>query len=369
MLCAALTGCSAPMALSYTHDIETTVLIRTLAVDVGTQSLDGVGVTASSGLRPSVGSAPSQEPVVLSAQADTVSAARATMQTYGENELFFGNVEQMLVGEGLAQRGVDDFLTLMTRDFELRLDAQLWVVRGSSAADVLMDAQEGGGTDERLEAMEDDIKLSDTTLPRSGREALMDLRRNGATFLPALRKVPSRPGDGGKGEATILTAGYALLRDGALCSWTTPEESHGINLLLSQLDNEPVELTTPDSVKMAVNITQAQTSFTPRVDEKQTLVGLGVDCQIEARISEIRGGGLPQGEELDWLEAELAQRCQARIEEALGHAQALETDFFNLGRRAVMKRPWQKQAVERQWQDAFPTLEITVNVEAQVVRG
>lgn len=57
-LCAALTGCSAPAALPYTHDIETTVLIRTLGVDVGTQSLDGVGVTASSGARPSNESTP-----------------------------------------------------------------------------------------------------------------------------------------------------------------------------------------------------------------------------------------------------------------------------------------------------------------------
>ena len=94
--CAALTGCAPLDALPYAYEIEDTVLLRTLGVDVATQRLDGVAVTASSGERPAVGDSPGQAGVVLSAQADTVSAARTMMQSYGKDELFFGDVEQVV---------------------------------------------------------------------------------------------------------------------------------------------------------------------------------------------------------------------------------------------------------------------------------
>ena len=138
--CAALTGCAPLDALPYAYEIEDTVLLRTLGVDMATQRLDGVAVTASSGERPAVGDSPGQAGVVLSAQADTVSAARTMMQSYGKDELFFGDVEQVVVGEGLAQRGLDDLLALMARDPELRLEAELWVVKGGRAADLLLEA-------------------------------------------------------------------------------------------------------------------------------------------------------------------------------------------------------------------------------------
>ena len=40
--CAALTGCAPLDALPYAYEIEDTVLLRTLGVDVATQRLDGV---------------------------------------------------------------------------------------------------------------------------------------------------------------------------------------------------------------------------------------------------------------------------------------------------------------------------------------
>ena len=43
--CAALTGCAPLDALPYAYEIEDTVLLRTLGVDMATQRLDGVAVT------------------------------------------------------------------------------------------------------------------------------------------------------------------------------------------------------------------------------------------------------------------------------------------------------------------------------------
>ena len=79
MLSLLLTGCS---ALPYAHQIDKTVLMEVLGVDAGAG--ETVTVTAASGARPG-----DQEPLVLSAQAGTISAACADMGQRGEDFVFF----------------------------------------------------------------------------------------------------------------------------------------------------------------------------------------------------------------------------------------------------------------------------------------
>lgn len=366
--CAALTGCAPLDALPYAYEIEDTVLLRTLGVDVATQRLDGVAVTASSGERPAVGDSPGQAGVVLSAQADTVSAARTMMQSYGKDELFFGDVEQVVVGEGLAQRGLDDLLALMARDPELRLEARLWVVRGGSASDVLFGGEEGGGVDDRLDAMEADAEQRSANLPRTAREALVDLARSGTTFLPALAQGPSRPGDGAEGDTAVSTAGYALFRDGALCGWAAGEEAHGIHLLLGRADAGLLECAAPDGARVALLLTGVRTDYTP-VFRGGALAGLEVKCKVEARLAEVRGGDALSREELAWLEAETARLCRTRMETALSHSRALEADYLNLRQRAALSAPWRKDELEQDWEKDFPGLAFTVNVQVKVAGG
>ena len=363
--CAALTGCA---PLPYAYEIEDTVLLRTLGVDVATQRLDGVAVTASSGERPAVGDSPGQAGVVLSAQADTVSAARTMMQSYGKDELFFGDVEQVVVGEGLAQRGLDDLLALMARDPELRLEARLWVVRGGSASDVLFGGEESGGVDDRLDAMESNADQGAATLPRTAREALVDLARSGTTFLPALAQGPSRPGDGAEGDTTVSTAGYALFRDGALCGWAAGEEAHGIHLLLGRADGGLLECAAPDGARVALLLTGVRTGYTP-IFRGGALAGLEVKCKVEARLAEVRGGDALSREELAWLEAETARLCRTRMETALSHSRALEADYLNLRQRAALSAPWRKDELEQDWEEGFPGLAFTVNVQVKVAGG
>ena len=78
MLSLLLTGCS---ALPYAHQIDKTVLMEVLGVDAGAG--ETVTVTAASGARPG-----DQEPLVLSTQAGTISAASPTWGSGGRTLSF-----------------------------------------------------------------------------------------------------------------------------------------------------------------------------------------------------------------------------------------------------------------------------------------
>ena len=76
-------------------------LLRTLGVDL--EGEDYV-VTASTGRRArGLQGEETLEPMVLSARGATLSGALAAMESLSEQELFFGYVDQLLLGESLAE--------------------------------------------------------------------------------------------------------------------------------------------------------------------------------------------------------------------------------------------------------------------------
>lgn len=361
-----LTGCAGKRI---THEIESTVLMRTLGVDVGSESMDGVAVSASSGARQAAGTQQAQPPTVLFAQADTVSAACQKIQTYGDEFVFYGDVEQLVVGEGQAQRSLDAILVHMARSRELRLEAQLWVVRGGAASDVLFLSAEGqgAGAADRLEAMREDAELFSKSLPKTAREALVELSRNGCTVVPALTLAPKTPGDGARGEAALAPAGYAVFKDGALTGWTDPESSHGVNLVLGQVDTDIIELTWPGGGKVALKINGARTKCAPVV-EGGVLAGLAITCRIEADVAERRGNVTLDDAGLKWMEERLSTTTKGRIQAAVELGQSLNADYLGLGSKAALSAPWHKALLERTWPHIFAKLPIHVTVSANVAR-
>lgn len=355
-----LGGCS---ALPRAHEIQRTTVMQTLGVDVGTAGLDSVAVTASSEGRPPAGESGGEEPVVLTAQGDTVSAACAQMESFGRADVFYGDVEQVLIGQGQAQRGLNSLLDYMAMDQELRLEAQLWVVKEASAADALFVGAEGGGPAARLHALENDSHLYAHTQVRSARSALADLLDGGCTYLPALGLEASRPGGGTEGKRELVRAGYALFRGGALCGWAEDQAARGLELLLGRGRGEVLEFTAPDQTRVALEVTGVRVRLAP-VFERDRLRGLEVDCRLEARVIERRGEGGPDRRDRAWLTDALSREARERVTEAWNLLRSLDADVLDLGKRAALAAPWRKAALAAQWEESFSGLELSLRTSS-----
>ena len=112
-LCLLLTGCS---GLPTAREMGDMALLRTLGVD---PSPAGVSVTGSTGPR-AKGLQGDREPALtLSADRESLSGACLAMQGQSDSFVFFGYVDQLLVGEELAKEGVRPVLDYFSRDAEL----------------------------------------------------------------------------------------------------------------------------------------------------------------------------------------------------------------------------------------------------------
>lgn len=347
--CLLLAGCS---GLPAAREMGDMALLRTMGVDAVP---DGVAVTGSTGPRAKGLQAEGEPALTLSADRASLSAACLAMQGQSDSYVFFGYVDQLLIGEALAEQGVRPVLDYFARDAELGLGAQLWLVRDATARDAL---SSGGdeGVDKRLETLQNDSKMGVASLTRTAGEVYADLLELGSAYVPAL----SPAGD----ETAVLTErGYGILKGDALAGFLDGDAAKGLELLAggAAADILNVELSgNPVSVKITSACTKSGMEFSG-----DTPAALKVTCKIEARLAEYERR--PEGEALENLRAELENQERERVETALNRLQALGTDCVGLGAKAAMGCPARWQRARADWPEQFARLPVKVRAQVTIL--
>lgn len=304
--------------LPYGREIEDMELIRTLGVDEGAE---GVTITASGGT--------SQEDThVVSGEADTISAAVLALQSDGDSYLYFGHVTQLMVGETLAVSGLGSVLDYALRDVEMRPETALYLVRGGSAGQAIEEAAQEGSATDRLEALAADAGLTAGSMPRTVKDVLAELDRQGASFVPAVQE-----------DENLTATGYGILKGDRLVGWAEGDAALGVNLIFGKVDADVITVTTHDGTSAALRVVGAATSVRP-IRQGDTLTGLRLHCQVEANVAE--GAAMPDQSTLAQLEEALAEVEAGRMEQALALSAALDADYLGLRHSAAFAVPWQK---------------------------
>lgn len=349
---AALCGCGRFDLLPYARELDGMALMRTLGVDAAEE---GVAVTASSGTGSGGENGGGREAEVSGRSAGSISACVLDMQAEGASYVYFGHVGQLLVGESMAWERASEPLEYVLRDVEMRLDTQLYIVKGGSAGEAIRSAAEGSSAADQLEAMADGAGMSGWSMPRSVGDVLADLERCGASFAPALTV-----------QEGLKMDGYAILKDGRLAGWAEEDAAEGIHLLTGQADADVVEVELPDGGKAALRVVGAQ-GRTRAVFQGEELKGLQVLCRVDANLAE-GDAELRNRETLKELEKQLGEVETRRIREALVLGQSLDADFLDLQSAAGITRPWRWREIQEQW-EKWSELELSIEVQAHVERS
>lgn len=342
-----LTGCG--QGLPQGREMDDTALMRTIGVDVGETAEERI-VTASTARRAQGLQGDGQPPLILSAQRPSVSGACLAIQELSDSYVFFGHVEQLLLGEELArQGGVQEILEHVSWAEQLSLGTQVWLIRGNTAQAAI---QAGGeqGVNDRLTSLQEDEELGMAERKRTAGEVLTDLLENGSAYLPALMLNETEE------DTFLVERGYGVLTGENLAGWLTGEAARGLELLQGHPGTQLLELD-----GMSVQLDTSNLTCVPVVEEG-TLTGLELDIRLTGRVTE-RRGGVPDREK---LQTEVQQQVQARARLALDHLQRWNADCLSLKRLAGAARPEWWSMIRQQWEARFPALEIQVRCTALI---
>ena len=354
-LCLLLSGCD---SLPYPREMGDMALLRTMGVDAGEGDYQ-VEVTVSTGKRAYGLQGESQPSLVLSAQRESLSAACLAMQGLSDSYVFYGYVDQLLLGEGLIKRSVWPVLDYFAQDAQLGLGVQLWVVRGGTAAQAV---QAGGesGVENRLSTLQTDSEMGAAGASRTAGEVFSDLLERGSAYLPALRVQETDQ----EGQTALLEAGYAVLKDGILAGYLEGESAKGLELLVNQAPSDVLEVPLSQG-RVVVRVTGSALVCTPKMENGQ-LTAVDLNCWVTAEVAEVEGE-LSQ-EDLEQVKQAVDSRQQRRITQALERLQSWGADCVGLGQRLAMADPARGEKLLEQWPEVFSSLPVQVSVETSLTR-
>lgn len=340
-LCLLLTGCG---RMPCPREMEDMALLRTMGVD---REGGALSLTVSTGPRARGLQGDREAALTLSARGDSLSAAALSLQGLSDSYVFFGYVDQLLLGEELAREDVRPVLDWFARDSELGLGARVWVVRGNARSAV----ESGGdqGVDSRLTTLRADGEMGVASLSRTAGEVYTDLLEQGAAYLPALTL------SGGKG---ITDGGYAVVKDGALAGYLEGEEALGLELLAGRSSVHVLEERAGE-VPVSLRVTAGSTAC--------RLIGegrLSLACRVSVRLEEY-SRPLTESQLAD-LESRVKTREEGRVRAALDRLRGWGADCLGLGPKAGLAAPRVWSKVQGNWSGTFAALEPEVEVRVEL---
>ncbi|MBS7217791.1 MAG: hypothetical protein KH028_00010 [Oscillospiraceae bacterium] len=347
-----LTGCG-KAALPYAREMGDMALLRTMGVDGGEKE-EAFRVTVSTGKRAAGLQGEGQPPLILSAEGGSLSSACLAIQGLSDSYIFYGYVDQLLLGEELALEGIQTVLDYFARDMELGLGTQLWLIRGDTAQGAVQ-AGEETGVDSRLSTLQTDSEMGAAGITRTAGEAAASLLEWGSTYLPALCVVDQKQ----DGETALLEAGYGVLRNGRLVGYLDGESARGLELLTGQTAADILELELP-SGRTVVRLTGAAVQWSPEF-QGDDLKRMRLTCRVTAAIAE--GRQRPEEQEREQLRRALEMREERRLRRVLDQLRSWGTDCAGVGSQVGRADPARWEGLKNRWTRLFSTVPVEICVE------
>lgn len=405
IMCAlpALSGCSS--IYSNYREIQQLMVVQTMGID---REKGGVQVSMAAAAEASGGG-----PRRMSAQGSTITAAidRAYKLSY-EEEIFFSHVNHLLVGEAAAEEGLDAFLDYVSQSPTMRIDIPLYIVRGSTANQAVMEVGDSSkGISEVMQTVHESFASPSNSRVFTVADTINSLLRYGSALVCAVECVPSSesvsPGkaeseqqssgqsvQGGEGQSAqqgeeqkpqaeegqngqdktqgenplmAVPAGYAVIRDGKLCKFIEPEEAAAVGLLTGSLPITDITVTDRNGKDASLELNQGSAEITPVWGSKGELKGLNIQAQVSASVLETDNWQQGNSNEyINHLTAQLESAVSQRLSSLLRTSMKLKADFLGLAGQVERKSPENYRLMSQRFSELLPGLELQITVSGQL---
>ena len=383
-----LSGCSG--IYSNFRELERLLVIQTMGIDCAEE---GVGISLASGAK-SDGSSP----VRLFSTGVSITSAIAHILSYSqEQELFLSHTGHVVLGEEAVQNGIRGYLSFICRSPNLRTDIPLYIVKGGTAQEAVMQVGDGSkGISEVLEAVRANVDERGDSKAFSASDLLRDLERNGSGLICAIECSPSiqeggtkQEGDSGSSgtdsaespdtgggdekqekESQALTAaavGYGVIRGDRLCAYIDKEQAIGVGLLLNIVGISDIVVKDRYATPVTLELDQGGSTIKPVWAEDGSLEMLDIQVKAAANIAEIGGGGhFGEPDYEDYLKAQLETAISERVSAVIRLSKTLQADFLGLGSIVEMDNAEKYRALGGDLASLLPELPVRISVSGQI---
>jgi len=377
-----ISGCRST-SLPQRREIDDLLLVEVMGIDKSTEVPGEKVVTIASRKLDQSGGGQSQDDgsgggqsgtgskaLVAAAQGKTVFDAAMNIQSNTEKTVFWSHTKYLLIGEEAAREKIARYIDLVTRDHELQLNIEVYIVKGTTANDLIMKFNQSEFyIAEKLDSLSRNSKLLGISedLNTAHLMRFFDFHF-GSARIPCIQLVNRVTGY----EQTmpdIEPFGYAIVADLKLVSFIGRDIARGVNLITNKLDSSIVTVKDLNGGGVSLEIILSNTEVIPHFSgdnlEEVTLKtkvfsNLG---EIESQVSSI------YEENFKYMESQQSEILKAEMKKVVEVIQEAQSDCLGICDMIRLKAPLKWHKIEDKWIDILPNLKINVEVESKIRRS
>ena len=320
----------------------------------------------------SAGGEGSAKSVILSNEAETFNKAIHDFQTSSDKQMFWGHVEYYLFGEEAAKDGIAKYLDFLARDHEIRGNARIYVIEGTTAKEFI----EKSSTGEYF--MPDRLKaIGENSRQVAGSQELelfqfMQWLNNkySCAAVPSLNLKPKtkEKKEGEESAMDIDLGGYSIFKDLKLVSTIDKQMTRGENFLLNRVITGVIQVKDPEGNMVGLEIIDTNTKIKPKF-EKGELKQINIKVKLSSNIGEVHStSSIFTKDIINFMTNEQSKVIKDEIEKVISRAKENNTDFINIANVIETKHPVKWVKYKDRWDQIFPELPIIVDVESKINR-
>lgn len=315
---------------------------------------------------------------IVSASGRTVGEAHLRMREESPRTTFWAHNMHVVVGQRLAEEGLEEIFGFFVRDFETRRRVTLMVFDGEDTREFM----QAEFDIERLpavafrEMLANQVQFAATAVVTEVQDFLVMLETEGLEPVVGTVRLTPRPPEGDiRGDMerdevmqSAITSGAAVFRDDRLQGLLDSTQTRGLQWARGEVRTTKVIIPHPSMPDRYVSIRVTEADARLSVDITRGVPSARVEVDVDAEIVETTAFIDPftRYETLTQMQRKLAGVIKEEVEAALRAAQGYGSDVFGFGQAVHCRYPREWQSLRDGWNEVFAHLTIQVEVKAVI---
>lgn len=304
----------------------------------------------------------------LTQEARTAVEASRLFQLYLSRIPIYPHAACILMGEEMAKSGYNRIDDLISRDYRLRLNTPLFVIKGASA-------EEAFNTESLLEitpalSLPKQIMSQDMATgilsPKNLEDFMYRASQPGIDPILPVAEIKELPEE----KKVLALVGMAAFRGDKLVGYFNEEESRGYRWirLIPAIEGGIVVAPGPQPEDaIVVETIRASSKIKPKFKGNKVIMNIKVRHEGNFFESNYQNPTLNH-QEIRQYEKMISKQIEREIRACIKKAQAWGSDVAGFGFAIAHQQPEQWKRYEKNWTEIYPTVELELEVQSKIRR-
>lgn len=308
---------------------------------------------------------------------DSVFEALRKLSLDAPRKIYVAHLREVVLGEEFAKEGIGKALDFLSRDHEMRTDFFITIAKGSTASDILnvQTALEKVPANKLFSALENSeenwaptktVSLDEliTSIVSKGKEPVLTgiYVYNDPEFGSDFKNVQNVSPKTG-----LRIDHLGVFKKDKLIGWLNEKESKGFNYITDNIKMSVSNLQIEDGT-IAIETIRSKTKVKGEIKKGKPKIDITIFS--EGNVGDVQSKiDLSKHEKITEIEEKYKTDIKDQVETAIKDVQEdFQSDIFGFGEAIHRADPKAWKKLEKNWDQEFANLEVTVKVKAKIRR-